>query len=297
MRKAALFPIFLMLFLTSSPALAAKARSIATDQDSAYHAEHLQMHIDSAECHATGNYIKIRNKANGNQIVGHLEQADQFILFNIKDGWAQIYITYSDKTSPDSKAGMTGWINSDYIDCECNEAAYRSNGTSISNTALSYPFPEGMPSGWFHSSGAGAWSTDLEITSDGSFYGYYHDLDMGDSDESYPNGTIYESSFWGTFSHIRQVDEFTYSMTVSSLDIGGVEGSKHIEDGVLHILSHPAGIGLYHEFLLYLPGCPKEKLSEDVLSWIHGTVNDPITSFILCDAATGDGFDIGSELP
>lgn len=26
-------------------------------------------------------------------------------------------VTYSDKTSPDSHKGMTGWLNADYVDC------------------------------------------------------------------------------------------------------------------------------------------------------------------------------------
>lgn len=296
MKKAFLLPIFLMLLFPPISAHAVKARSITTDDDSAYHVQHLQMHIDSTECHATGNYIKIRNKENGSQIIGHLEQADEFVLLNVKDHWAQIQITYSDKTSPDSQTGMTGWVNSDYIDCKCDETAYRS--IPISKNTFSNPFPEGMPTDWYHSSGVGAWGTELKISSDGSFYGYYHDMNMGESDDkSYPNGTVYESYFQGTFSEIKQIDELTYSMTVSSLDIGGIEGSKYIEDGVLHILSHPAGIGLHHEFLLYLPGSPKEKLTEDMLSWIHGIVNDPITNFILCDATTESGFDPDSEYP
>ena len=41
-------------------------------------------------------------------------------------------------------------------------------------------------------SGAGAWSTELVVSPDGSFTGYYHDTDMGDSGAGYPNGTRYE---------------------------------------------------------------------------------------------------------
>ena len=31
-----------------------------------------------------------------------------------------VKVTYSDKTSPDSHKGMTGWLNADYVDCYCD---------------------------------------------------------------------------------------------------------------------------------------------------------------------------------
>ena len=58
-------------------------------------------------------------------------------------------------------------------------------------------------------SGAGAWSTELVFSSDGSFTGYYHDTDMGDCGMGYPNGTRYECDFSGTFALAEQRDEFT----------------------------------------------------------------------------------------
>lgn len=45
---------------------------------------------------------------------------------------------------------------------------------------------------------AGAWSTELVVSPDGSFTGYYHDTDMGDSGADYLNGTRYECDFSGT---------------------------------------------------------------------------------------------------
>ena len=136
MKKAFLLIILVALIISGESALAAKARSISSDTDSAYHAQHLMMHLQETNCRATGNYIKTRNKANGSKVVGHLEQADEFILLDISDGWAQIKVTASDKTSPDSWAGMIGWVNSDYVDCTCSSAEYaqhhNTNSTSDS---------------------------------------------------------------------------------------------------------------------------------------------------------------------
>lgn len=125
------FILFILLLISCESAFAAKARSISSDADSAYHADHLQRHLGETDCHATGNYIKTRSKANGNKVIGHLEQADEFILLDVKNNWAQIEVVYSDKTSPDSWEGMTGWVNSDYIDCDCTHIEYiRQHNTS-----------------------------------------------------------------------------------------------------------------------------------------------------------------------
>ena len=43
-------------------------------------------------------------------------------------------------------------------------------------------------------SGAGGWSTELTLNPDGSFNGNYHDSEMGDTGEDYPNGSMYIAS-------------------------------------------------------------------------------------------------------
>ena len=281
--------LFVFWLLTCESAFAAKARSIASVADSAYHAEHLRNHLGETTCHGTGNYIKTRNKANGNKVIGHLEQADEFILLDVKNGWAQIEVVYSDKTSPDSWEGMTGWVNSDYIDCNCTPELYFSNST-LSST-LSHPFPVGMPDRWSHLSGAGAWSTELTINQDGSFYGYYHDADMGDIGDGYPNGTLYESMFQGEFAEIKQINSFSYSMIVSELNINGQVDSQFIQDDVLHIITAPAGISKGSTFLIYVPGTPLSHLSEEHLSWLHDFTNNPTQRYALCNLTTGAAFD------
>lgn len=118
----------LALCLASGTAAAEKARNIVSDADSQYHAAHLENHLDTTDVYCTGNYVKVRNKVNGQKVVGHLEQADQFRLLEIKEGWVKIEVTYSDKTSPDSHEGMTGWLNADYVDCYCDADEYAGEG-------------------------------------------------------------------------------------------------------------------------------------------------------------------------
>ena len=88
----------------------------------------LENHLDTTDVYCTGNYVKVRNKINGKKVVGHLEQADQFQLLDIQKGWVKIKVTYSDKTSPDSHKGMTGWLNADYVDCYCDAGEYAGEG-------------------------------------------------------------------------------------------------------------------------------------------------------------------------
>lgn len=118
----------LALCLAGGTAAADKARDIASDADSRYHAAHLENHLDTTDVYCTGNYVKVRNKINGKKVVGHLEQADQFQLLDIQKGWVKIKVTYSDKTSPDSHKGMTGWLNADYVDCYCDAGEYAGEG-------------------------------------------------------------------------------------------------------------------------------------------------------------------------
>lgn len=56
-----------------------------------------------------------------------------------------------------------------------------------------------LPLTFVFSSGAGGWFTELELQPDGSFTGSYHDSEMGEFAEDYPNGTVYVCEFSGRF--------------------------------------------------------------------------------------------------
>ena len=43
---------------------------------------------------------------------------------------------------------------------------------------------------YYFSSGAGGWGEEFVIERDGYFKGSFHDSDMGDTGEGYPNGTV-----------------------------------------------------------------------------------------------------------
>ena len=74
--------------------------------------------------------------------------------------------------------------------------------------------PGEFPMELVYASGAGAWGTFLTLEADGSFTGNYHDSEMGA--EGGP--VCYICDFAGRFTDLRQVDEFTYAMTLESVE-------------------------------------------------------------------------------
>lgn len=116
-------------------------------------------------------------------------------------------------------------------------------------------------------SGAGGWSTELRIDSDGKFKGNYHDSDMGDIGEDYPNGTMYHCSFKGQFGELEKVDDTTYKMKMVSLTIDEAPETE-IADGIRWIASTAYGLDGGEEFYLYLPGAVLADLPEEYRQWV-----------------------------
>ena len=124
-----------------------------------------------------------------------------------------------------------------------------------------------LPSEFIFSSGAGGWGTEITLNDDGTFIGQYHDSDMGDSGSGYSNGTVYICDFSGKFTIPKKINEYIYSMNLELLETEGSSGTVYYENDIRYIVSDPYGFDNADEFLIYLPGCPLEKTSEEFLSW------------------------------
>ncbi len=118
-------------------------------------------------------------------------------------------------------------------------------------------------------SGVGGWDTTLNIASDGTFDGFFHDSDMGDSGPGYPNGTIYVCTFSGKFGKVKRVDDYTYSMHVLELNVEPTPDKEWIEDDVRWVASAPYGLENADEVLVYLPGAWMQALPYDFVSWVE----------------------------
>lgn len=139
----------------------------------------------------------------------------------------------------------------------------------VQNSAGEEVFERLDGSTFYFLSGAGAWSTELVVSPDGSFTGYYHDTDMGDSGADYPNGTRYECDFSGTFALMEQRDEFTYALRLTSLALKEEPGTERATDGLKLISAEAYGISGGDEFMLYSPGSRSEGLPEEFLEWVR----------------------------
>ena len=127
--------------------------------------------------------------------------------------------------------------------------------------------PDALPLDLTFASGAGAWCTGLTLERDGSFAGAYHDSEMGDQGEGYPNGSCYMSTFSGRFGRIRQVDDHTWAMSLEELTVQETPGEEWIEDGIRYIAAEAYGLEEGTEYLLYSPETPTEGLDEEFLTW------------------------------
>lgn len=285
--KKRVFALLIILALISlNDAYAEKARDIQSSLGSAYHTDHLAQHLNANDLHGTGNYLKVREKAKDSKVLGHLEQADRFTLLALKNGYAQVEITESAETSPDSWVGLTGWVNADYIDCACSQAQYY---TPVA--ALSMPQGALIPSDavgqYIFCSGAGGWATYLTLLADGSFFGSFSDEDMGDNGPTYPNGTQYFCDFSGRFTNLIRLNDFSYAITLDTLTV--VPAKDHIQDGVRYAASGPYGLENSTAFVLYTPDTPMNSLSEEFISWICGPLSAMPKDRLGCYAIYNEG--------
>lgn len=126
-----------------------------------------------------------------------------------------------------------------------------------------------LPTEFVFSSGAGGWATQITLNTDGAFTGKYYDSEMGDAKAEYPNGTVYICHFQGIFSQPQKVDNYIYSMHLKKLEAEKPAGQVYYEDDFRYITSDPYGFDSANEFLIYLPGCPLEKVDDGFLSWLY----------------------------
>ena len=147
---------------------------------------------------------------------------------------------------------------------------------------------------WEFSSGAGGWSTELQIAADGSFSGNYHDSEMGETGDKYPNGSVYVSAFTGQMSLGEKLDEHSWRIRVDKLALNEETGKETIEDGIRYVTSDAHGIQEGDEMTLYLPGTPVDSFTEDMRMWAHlmdeQTAPSKLENWFLYSAKNEAGF-------
>ncbi|QFJ55447.1 lysozyme inhibitor LprI family protein [Pseudobutyrivibrio xylanivorans] len=116
-------------------------------------------------------------------------------------------------------------------------------------------------------SGAGGWSDDFNVEKDGYFHGYYHDSDMGDIGDGYPDGTRYYCEYEGHFENIQKIDEYTYKMHMKDINVINNDG-EFLADGVKYIPVTPYALNNADEIEIYMPGKPVAEIDDEIKTWL-----------------------------
>lgn len=155
-------------------------------------------------------------------------------------------------------------------------------------TAVDDPFAE--RTSWVFSSGVGAWATDLVIEPDGTFYGAYSDMDMGDDGADYAKGTLYTCQFSGKFSEPVQIDALRYGLTVEQLTWEIEPDTVWFEDEVRYISTRPYGLALGDELILYQPGTSVNLMTDEEIGWVSGNLDN---GFVIAPVLVNETQQIG----
>ena len=122
---------------------------------------------------------------------------------------------------------------------------------------------------WSFCSGAGGWSTDMQIQPDGTFSGDFHDSEMDECTDAYPDGTVYFCHFTGRLSLVEQVNENTWKLRVDELKQAEKAGAETFGDGFRYVSADPYGISEGDEMLLYRPGTSLDGFTDEMKMWSH----------------------------
>ena len=127
---------------------------------------------------------------------------------------------------------------------------------------------------FYFSSGAGGWRTVLNINEEGLFNGNYMDSDMGDSGENYPNGTVYECDFNGSFTEPVYVEDGIYKTTIKEIYYVQQPDTTEIKDDIRDCYTSAYGLDRATDLYIYEQGIDLKRLPEDYINWVRMGLND-----------------------
>ncbi|MCR1909419.1 DUF1311 domain-containing protein [Flavonifractor plautii] len=141
-------------------------------------------------------------------------------------------------------------------------------------------------------SGAGGWYTLLAVRPDGSFYGEYHDTDMGGGEPGI-HAVQWNCKFTGRFAQPVRVNDYTYSMGIAEISYEKEAGTEEVIDGIQYYYTAPYGLEDTEELLLYLPGAPLAELTQEFRGWVgyYENTRDKLPFYALNNEAHQQGFE------
>ena len=128
-------------------------------------------------------------------------------------------------------------------------------------------FPDEFSGQYFFASGVGAWESSITLGTDGSFYAFFGDTDMGVSGDGY-DFCARGNACTGRFTITEKVSDMCYRMILSDYQPDIPVGTEWIENRCLHTAADIRGLYPGEEFLYYLAGTPIAELPEEMRKWI-----------------------------
>lgn len=138
---------------------------------------------------------------------------------------------------------------------------------------------------FYFSSGAGAWGEEFVIERDGYFTGKFHDSNMGETGEEYPDGTVYGCAYSGHFTDITKVSEYVYEMKLKDITYKEEPGTEEILDGIKFVNTEAYFMASGDTFRVYLPGMPISELEEELYWWVkdYNQSETELTMLVIAD--------------
>lgn len=213
-----------------------------------------------------------------------------FVLLLLAGGC--IFFILNRKESDDTAIELNG---NNEIQVESSKDSSGDNGNSSETSEdiddSTITFADLAKYSYSFSSGAGGWEDDFDIEKDGYFHGSYHDSDMGDTGEDYPDGIRYYCDYEGHFENIQKVDEYTYKMQMKDITILN-DDNEYIADGVKYVPLSPYALSGADEVDIYMPGKPVSEIDEQVQRWLfidYQEQQDTLDNLALVNVAENQG--------
>ena len=145
------------------------------------------------------------------------------------------------------------------------------------------------------------WYSSFTLKNDGSFRGKYYTEKKENTGTDFPNGTIYYCDYYGYFTDIKKLNDYSYSLTLNKVKTQEHIGKETIENGVKKVITYPYGIESGEEFILYTPSTPVSEVDSKVLVWWpefkeHQTnAKETLGSFAIVNVKTNEAFFVRNE--
>ena len=131
----------------------------------------------------------------------------------------------------------------------------------------------------------------LLVRPDGSFYGEYHDTDLGGGEPDI-RAVQWNCKFTGRFAQPVQVNDYTYSMGIAEISYEKEAGTEEVIDGIQYYYTAPYGLEDAEEILVYLPGAPLGELPQEFRGWVgyYENTRDKLPFYALNNESHQQGF-------